>query len=207
MIQRRGYRVPATQVTNYDEPSPTACVPLDRYCIAELGLRDEKALPDDLVARIAACLPEAWKVGIVSHGNLAAIRVETEPMDTVSSVTRADHRKEKRTVVIEFDLLPKYSPGMLKQIQEFNEPISHRLANVRDGRLPEGQRLRATLIPYPMFEDAHYSYRIVPPDRVASRGEDIALIERVLVKVCAGWKPIRKGNRVVGEIMEYFSPG
>ena len=35
-----------------------------------------------------------------------------------------------------------------------------------------------------MFQDGHYSYRLAPPDRVPSRGEDISLIERVLAKIC-----------------------
>jgi len=168
----------------------------------------EKVDPDDTVAKIATCLPATWKVNLTSCGGRSAvIAIETAPMDTGPSLSSADDRRERVTVIIEFEVLPKYSPAMLKRIREYNEPISARLNKMRDSRSREGQALRASLIPYPMFQDSQYRYRLVSPRRVALRSEDITLIEHVLVKVCAGWKPVEKGKRVVGEIMDYFSPG
>lgn len=187
-------------------PKIIACL-LIAFAAPHQVLADEKADPDDPVAKIAARIPATWKVNLVGGARGTVICIETNPMDTVPSATSsALNREERATVIIEFEVLPKYSTAMLKRIREHNEPISARLKKV-SYRSSEGRELAASMIPYPLFQDAQYSYRVIPPDRVPSRGEDRKIIERVLFKACSGWKPVEKGGRVVGEIMEYFSPG
>jgi hypothetical protein len=189
------------------QPIRVVCVLIVLTSLHRVGAAEKTDL-DDPVAKIATCLPATWKVSLTTTGgHSASIRIETAPMDTVPSLSSADDQKKRATVIIEFEVMPKYSPGMLKRIREYNEPILARLKKIRDSRSRDGQMLIAALIPYPMFQDAQYSYRLIPPHRVASRGEDITHIERVLLKVCAGWKPVEEGKTVVGEIMDYFSRG
>ncbi len=189
-------------------PVTVACF-LAVLATSQRALADDADGANDPVAGIAASVPATWKVSLVSGLHEAIVRIETDPMEVVPPATSSGAGPtpgERRPVVIEFKVLPKYSPAMLKRIRVHNEPILARLDKVHP-RSAEWINLKADLIPYPLFQDQHYGYVVVVPSRVPRRGEDHQLIERVLARACAGWKPVDKGGRVVGKIMSYFSPG
>src|SRR5262249_13849799 len=153
----------------------------------------------DPVAEIVALVPPTWKVRLGGGANGPTICIETEAMDTRDALNSGGNENTERRapVMICFELLPKYSPDMLKRIDDFNKPTVARLETLRDSRSAEGRSLKNRLIPSPMFQDANFGYRLVTPSRVAVRAEDISRIERVLVKICAKWKSVGKDKRVV----------
>jgi hypothetical protein len=166
---------------------------------------DEANGLDDPVSKIAACLPKTWKVNLTSIGQDCITRIETDQMATVPShYSNAKSRIEKQSVIIEFQVLPRHSAAMLKRIREHNEPFVTRL-KAASYHSAEWQSIKASMIPFPMFQDTQYGYLVVPPGRVPHDGKKFIILRDVLRQVCSGWEPVEKDGMAVEEIPDYFT--
>jgi hypothetical protein len=163
-----------------------------------------KDVESDPIAKIAKNLPKNWKVELVSRYHDCRILIETNSMDTVPSLISDGEGYKKEPVWIELEVLPRYSAAMLKRIEEYNRPFTARLKSASHGSA-ERQSIMAKMIPYPMYQDADYSYIVHPSSQAPQHDEDLTNLRDVLRKVTSGWVAVDKDVTPVQDIPNFFN--
>jgi len=148
-----------------------------------------KADETELVNRISKALPAGWTVDVRSWRGECSVIIKTAPnMETTAS----DYGNSfpwisKRGWGFDIQILPLYTPEMLKRIKDHNRPIKAKLKKV-DYFSSEANDLQRQLIDVPMFHDKNYGYLVESSARVLSRPEDVQKLMDLLKKVTADWK-------------------